>query len=76
MPDYNLRTPISSINFNNGGVADLYEGYRMIPNENGPTRLHQAVAEGALVMVEDLLDDKICRSRINKQDDQGFTALH
>ncbi|KAM0703840.1 hypothetical protein Q7P35_009026 [Cladosporium inversicolor] len=75
MPDYNLRTPISSINFNNGGVADLFEG-RMIPNKNGPTELHQAVAEGTLVRVKDLLDDKVHRSRINKQDDQGFTALH
>lgn len=76
MPDYNLQTPISSINFSNDGVADLYEGYRMMPNKNGPTKLHQAVAEGALARVKDLLDDKFHRSHVNKQDDQGFTPLH
>lgn len=67
MPDYNLRTPISSININNGGVADVYEDHRIISNEDGPSRLHQAVAEGPLVRIEDLLDDKVCRSRINKE---------
>jgi ankyrin repeat protein len=76
MPDYNLRTPISCINFNNGSVAELYDDYSMLPNKNGPTKLHRAVAEGVLDKIEDLLYDKDHKSCINKQDDQGFTALH
>jgi len=76
MPDYNSWTPISCINFNNSSVAELYDDYSMLPNKNGPTKLHRAVAEGALDKIEDLLYDKDHKSCINKQDDQGFTALH
>ena len=76
LPNSDLRTPTSIINSNNSGVAGLYESYRMIPNKNGPTRLHQAVAEGSLEKIERLLQDKAIKSSINTQDDQGFTALH
>ena len=74
--DYDLRTPISSINISNSSIACLYDEYRGISSRNGPTRLHQAVAEGDLNKIEDLLDSKVHRSHINKQDEQGFTALH
>jgi ankyrin repeat protein len=76
MPDNNLFTPISSINYCNDGIADLYQEYGELPGRNGPTELHQAVARDSLVDVKSLLADKDCRSRINERDKLGFTALH
>jgi ankyrin repeat protein len=48
----------------------------MAPRKNGPTSLHQAVARDSLTIVKDLLADDGRRSRINKRDKLGFTALH
>jgi ankyrin repeat protein len=76
MPDNDLRTPISSIDYCNSGIACLYEKYCMVPRKNGPTSLHQAVARDSLTIVKDLLADDGRRSRINKRDKLGFTALH
>lgn len=76
MPDNDLFTPISSINYCNDGIADLYEEYSKVSRQNGPTKLHRAVARDSLTAVKNLLDDDGRRSRINTGDEQGFTALH
>lgn len=75
MPDGNLHTPISSINFSNSGVACLYEKYYELPSRNGPTKLHQAVAGNNLDNVKDVLDNEAHRLCFDKKDDQGVTAL-
>jgi ankyrin repeat protein len=76
MPDNDLRAPISSINYCNSGIACLYEEYCEESSQNGPTKLHRAVARDNLIAVKTLLANDGRRSRINTRDKQGFTALH